>query len=149
MFASTTISTYRMWMVDDNIGDRILMEEALERIDLPIDLTFHIDGMSAWKALEKAGPADWPHLIILDLNMPGLKGIDILKRIKNDENYRMIPVAVMTTSSLPSDLRDSYLNYANTVFTKPFGFEEHVELMKLITAYWFEGATLTEYAPGP
>jgi CheY-like chemotaxis protein len=81
-------------------------------------------------------PAPHPKLILLDVNLPGMDGIEILRAIKASDELRMIPVVMLTTSAAEQDIRRAYCHYANSYVIKPVGCEEFRELMDLLCSYW-------------
>jgi two-component system response regulator len=81
-------------------------------------------------------------MIFLDLNLPKKDGRDVLIEIKNDENLKSIPVVVLTTSELDTDIERSYKSGANCYVTKPVTFEGLVDCLKEIERFWFSVAKL-------
>jgi two-component system response regulator len=79
-----------------------------------------------------------PDLILLDLRLPKIDGIDLLRRIKKDESLKAIPVIVLSTSSAPADLRKAYQNGAGSYLVKPVGFDRFMKLMETFGFYWLE-----------
>jgi CheY-like chemotaxis protein len=77
-----------------------------------------------------------PVLILLDIKLPGIDGIEVLKRIKNDPNLKRIPVIMLTTSEREEDIVRSYNHYANSYLTKPVGFKEFEEKIRQLDFYW-------------
>lgn len=77
-----------------------------------------------------------PGLILLDINLPGIDGIEVLREIKEDPSLKRIPVVMLTTSEREQDISESYGNYANSYITKPVGFKEFEEKIKQIDFYW-------------
>lgn len=77
-----------------------------------------------------------PDLILLDLKLPKIGGIDVLIRIKTDPTLSMIPVVVLTSSSDERDLRKAYANYANSFLSKPVDYDEFHEMVKELEFYW-------------
>jgi CheY-like chemotaxis protein len=77
-----------------------------------------------------------PHLILLDLRLPRLDGLDVLKAIKESPELRQIPVVILTTSETEQDVARAYLNYANSYLVKPLGFEEFFKMMSDLGFYW-------------
>ena len=75
-------------------------------------------------------------LILLDLNMPGLDGRDILLEIKNDEKLRLLPVVIFTTSSNPRDIQSCYCNGANCYHLKPIDLHDFEAVVEVIVDYW-------------
>ena len=130
-------------LVEDNEGDRRLMFEAF-RTTAP-QTRFHLravqDGDEAMDYLKHKGPfknAPAPDLIILDLNLPKKNGAEILAEIKSDKDLHFIPVAVLTSSQSPKDIRACYERHASCYLTKPSGYQELLDLVKSIQAFWLE-----------
>ena len=88
------------------------------------------------------GDAARPALVVLDLNLPGTDGRDVLARVKADERLRTIPIVVFSTSSNPRDVEQCYQAGANTYFTKPVDYERFQELWRELVTYWFGAAHL-------
>ena len=83
-----------------------------------------------------------PRIILLDLNLPGMDGRDILKMIKNDINLKSIPVIVFSTSSNEKDIETCYNNGANAYLKKPSTLEGFVDIAQAVDRFWFECAFL-------
>ncbi|MBW2709806.1 MAG: response regulator [Deltaproteobacteria bacterium] len=77
-----------------------------------------------------------PGLILLDIKLPGIDGIDVLKKIKEDQCLKKIPVIMLTTSDREEDISRSYGSYANSYLTKPVGFKDFEEKIRQIDFYW-------------
>ena len=77
-----------------------------------------------------------PTLILLDIKLPGIDGIEVLKRIKEDPDLKRIPVIMLTTSEREQDIARSYNHYANSYLTKPVGFKEFEDKVKQLGVYW-------------
>jgi len=78
----------------------------------------------------------YPGLILLDIKLPGIDGIDVLQKIKQEPNLRKIPVIMLTTSEREEDIERSYDYHANSYLTKPVGFKEFEEKIRQIDFYW-------------
>jgi CheY-like chemotaxis protein len=106
-----------------------------------------LDGQSALDYLfqrgEYAAPAESPrpHMVLLDLRLPRIDGIDVLKTIKEDDTLKSIPVVVLTTSEAEKDVTKAYYNHANSYLVKPVGFEEFKQLMDDLGFYWLNWNT--------
>lgn len=83
-----------------------------------------------------------PALILLDLNLPGTDGREVLEQIKQDEELKIIPVVVFTTSANPRDVEVCYRNGANGYILKPIDLNRFVELMRIVIDYWFRAIIL-------
>lgn len=77
-----------------------------------------------------------PCLILLDIKLPGIDGIEVLQKIKEDPNLKRIPVIMLTTSQREQDIAASYRHYANSYLTKPVGFKEFEEKIMQLDSYW-------------
>ncbi len=85
-----------------------------------------------------------PALILLDLNMPGIDGREVLSRIKSNPDLQQIPVIILTTSADPADIRECYKSGASTYIQKPVNFEGVVGAIRAMQDYWFGIAILPE-----
>jgi two-component system response regulator len=134
-------------IADDDEDDRVLARDALRQSAVAAVLRFVEDGGELLEYLRRerryAPPADAPapSLVLLDLNMPRMNGIEALREIRGDPGLRHIPVVVMTTSGLPEDVQRSYELGANSFITKPVTFSGLVEVMRSLGGYW--GATVS------
>lgn len=127
-------------LVEDNPGDVRLTEEALKEGKLNNNLYVVGDGVAALSFLRRQPPyADVPSpdLILLDLNLPKLGGIEVLAEIKGDPALRRIPVVILTTSSAERDILKSYDLHANCFITKPVDFDRFIEVVHSIKDFWF------------
>jgi CheY-like chemotaxis protein len=104
---------------------------------------FHVeDGEAALDFLNHRGiyadPHEYPrpHLILLDLRLPKVDGIEVLKSVKASEELKAIPVVILTTSAAERDLAQAYQNYANSYLTKPVDFGSFSELLRDMGFYW-------------
>lgn len=127
-------------LVEDNPADIRLTEEGLREGKIANNLYAVMDGGAALDFLFKRGDyenAVTPDLILLDLNLPGVDGREVLKTIKNDEHLRVIPVVVMTSSEAETDVVKSYSSHANCYISKPVDFDGFVDVVKSIEKFWF------------
>lgn len=129
-------------MADDDPDDKILAKEALTENKLANDLYFVEDGEELLDYLNHRGKfnkenAPRPGLILLDLNMPKMDGREALREIKSNENFRKIPVIVLTTSKAEEDILRTYELGVNSFISKPVTFDELVEVTRQIGNYWF------------
>lgn len=132
----------KILLVEDNPDDELLTMRALEKYNLANEVDVVRDGAEALDyvfcrgAYEQRDPSDTPQLILLDLKLPKLDGIEVLKEIKKDENNRNIPVVMLTTSREEGDMLRSYENGANSYIQKPVDFKEFVEVVSQLGIYW-------------
>jgi chemotaxis family two-component system response regulator Rcp1 len=132
-------------LVEDNEGDVRLTEEAFKDGDISVHLSVASDGVEALDFLHRSGRfsgAPRPDLILLDLNLPGKNGAEVLLEIENDPRYRSIPVVVMTTSTAGEDVQRCYNLNANCYITKPMSFDALVAVVKSIEDFWLGTVTL-------
>ncbi len=126
-------------LVEDNPGDVRLTREALREGSFRNNLNVVSDGVEALIFLRHEGiyaNSPEPDLILLDLNLPRKGGHEVLAEIKADQALCHIPVVVLSTSSDEADIIDSYALHANCYITKPVGFEQFVDVVKAIEAFW-------------
>ncbi len=127
-------------LVEDDPGDVLLTEESLKQGKVRVDL-HHVDnGIKAIEFLRKTGQFETaiePDLVLLDLNLPGKNGREVLSEIKSDDSLRHIPVVILTTSEADEDILKSYDLGANSYVTKPVGLAEFIKLVKSIENFWF------------
>jgi two-component system, chemotaxis family, response regulator Rcp1 len=126
-------------LVEDNPGDVRLTQEALRESRILNELSVVGDGAAAIAFLEREGSyadAPVPDLILLDLNLPKLSGREVLERIKSHEQWKVIPVVMLTTSDSERDVIESYAHHVNCYITKPLAFEPFMEVIKRIEDFW-------------
>jgi len=128
----------RILLVEDNLGDVELAREALDASKLKNELVVVNDGKAAVEVLTEASARGaLPDLVFLDLNLPGLSGIDVLKIIKSKEGWSRIPVVILTSSQAETDIAKSYDLHANCYVTKPIDFEQFITIVQSIEEFWF------------
>ena len=131
----------RILLVDDSRMDVELMQEAFLQSEHPPSIHVCPSGQAALEFLQaplKEGKPPWPDLILLDVKMPGLKGYEVLQRIKQEPRLRRIPVVMMTNSKQGNDISRCYDLGANSYIVKPASFQDLVELTKIIGTYWLQ-----------
>jgi two-component system response regulator len=129
-------------LVEDNPSDVALTKRAFEKKHLANALVVANDGQEALDYLFAVGRhagrdlADMPACVLLDLKLPKVDGVSVLRAIKADERTRMIPVIVLTTSNEPQDLKACYGLGTNSYIRKPVDFDEFVEAVSHLGLYW-------------
>jgi CheY-like chemotaxis protein len=129
----------RILLVEDNPGDVRLTREALRRGRVANTLDVVGDGDAAIAFLRREGPyadAETPDLMLLDLNLPGLDGREVLAEIKSDPELRRLPVIVLTTSASERDIAKSYDVGANCFVTKPVDVHDFMEVVQSFEGFW-------------
>ena len=132
-------------LVEDSPTDVLLTKEALAEAKLSNNLHVVDDGIQAIAFLRKEGEyaeLPRPDLVLLDLNLPRKDGREVLQEIKGDEDLRVIPVVVLTTSRDEEDIHRSYGLHANAYIVKPVDFPQFANVVKSIEAFWFSVVTL-------
>jgi CheY-like chemotaxis protein len=139
MKGMTTVPQVEILLVEDSPGDVRLTIEALADAKISNKISVASDGIEALRFLRREGEfkdAARPGLILLDLNMPRMDGREFLEIIKNDDEYRNIPVVVLTTSQADSDILKSYNLRANCYITKPVDLDQFLVVVQSIQEFW-------------
>lgn len=139
----------RILLVEDSPRDTEMVLNALEAHNLANEVDALRDGAEALDYLYRRGPfagraSDDPAVILLDLKMPRVDGMEVLRQIKGDPLLKLIPVVVMTSSREEQDLLNSYELGVNAFVVKPVKFQEFVDAVKQVGAFW---AVLNEPPP--
>jgi chemotaxis family two-component system response regulator Rcp1 len=133
---------FRILVVDDDPAGANLLKELMQNVQHAYELHFVGDGMGALEFLrsreEAAAPR--PNLILLDMNMPRLGGLETLSALKSDPELCVIPVIMLSTASDPSEVRKSYQGHAACYVEKPSDLARSVKLVKAIEGFWMEFA---------
>ncbi|MFC4427862.1 response regulator [Deinococcus navajonensis] len=132
-------------LVEDNPADILLTEEAFEEAHFEHRLHVAKDGVEALSFLRREGPhagAPRPDVILMDLNMPRMGGLEVLDILKEDEALRSIPVIVLTTSRAENDIWRSYNLHANAYIPKPVSVSEFVDVIRSFGNFWFTKVAL-------
>ena len=132
-------------LVEDSPTDALLAKEALKFSKVLNNLHTVMDGVDAIAFLRKEGEyanVPRPDIILLDLNMPRMDGREVLKEIKADEDLKLIPVVVLTTSMDEIDVLKAYGLHANCYIVKPVDFEKFAEIVRTIEIFWLVVVTL-------
>ncbi len=131
---------FQVLMADDDKDDRFLMRTAFKENGIPDSLMLFEDGVLLLNYLDEIGGNGslLPSLILLDLNMPRLNGLEVLSRIKTNEVFRKIPVIIFSTSDRDIDVHKAYELGANSYIAKHADYEKLVELVKSLQMYWWQ-----------
>ena len=125
-------------LIEDNADDRDLTILAFRNTSVLNPVAIARDGAEALTMLLGDGHEDQdiPTLILLDLNLPKVNGLEVLRRIRADPRTRVVPVVVLTSSMQKEDLRSAYDLGANGYVRKPVGFSEFTEAIQTLNGYW-------------
>jgi two-component system response regulator len=121
-------------LVEDNPDDVKLTLRALKNCNIANEVAIACDGVEALEMLASLNPL--PTVILLDLKLPRLSGLDVLKRIRADARLKRLPVLILTSSKEDQDILKSYDNGANSYIRKPVEFEQFTEAVRQLGLYW-------------
>jgi CheY-like chemotaxis protein len=147
---STVRQTPLLLVVEDSNEDFEALQRFLGRSPIAIAIHRCMNGEQALAFLYRTGryvereSSPRPGLIMLDLNLPGTDGREVLRRIKQDDNLNMIPVVVFTTSNNPKDIEVCYRFGVNSYIVKPMNFSQLKRDIEMLVEYWFEVTTLPD-----
>jgi len=137
-------------IVEDNPTDEALLRRALEKAGIPNPLVTARDGLEAIQYLFAQGryefrdPAKAPAVVLIDLNLPKMDGLEVLRRMRSDYRTKLIPVAIFTSSLEEQDLINGYSLGANSYVRKPTEFSKFSKVIAQLVTYW---TTLNEPPP--
>ena len=137
--------TINLLQIEDNEGDLTLTKEALSELDFVIDVTTASDGQKGLNHLKERinnSKKTLPDLILLDINLPIIKGFEILEHIKSSISLTQIHVIIFSTSSYKKDIETAYKLHANCFVTKPMEVVDFFNSIKNITEFWTKTAKL-------
>lgn len=131
-------------LVEDNDGDVRLLREAFDKLDIETKIRVASDGEQAVTLLTGRGDEQRsvPDLILLDLDLPRMNGIELLETLAAEPELARLPVLVLTQSTNVADVHASYELAANAYLTKPTTAEGYAEMMNAVAEFWFRRAAL-------
>ena len=143
VIADLTFWGYRMiLLVEDNPDDEALAIRALAKNNIRSEVIVAHDGVEALDFLLGTGPyagrdlSVQPRVILLDLKVPKINGLEVLKRLRQDHRTRLLPVVILTSSKEERDIAEGYGLGANSYIRKPVNFTEFVEAVRQLGLYW-------------
>jgi CheY-like chemotaxis protein len=137
--------TADIFLIEDSITDAELITEALKDSQVSHQLKLASDGEEALAYLQ--GRRRNPHLILLDLNLPKMNGIELLQIVRANPKLRAIPIIILTNSDNQDDVLAAYSKGCNAYVRKPLGYSELVETFELIGRFWFNIVSLPVSVP--
>jgi chemotaxis family two-component system response regulator Rcp1 len=135
----------RILLAEDDPGDAGLIRRAFRECKMSLDLDWVEDGEDALRFLRKEdefSQSRRPDLLILDLNMPKVDGLGVLKAVRSDPDLTDLPVVVLTTSQADRDVAASYQLHANAYVSKPIGLAGLTKIVKSLEHFWFSVVVL-------
>ena len=129
-------------LVEDNPDHAELVVRSFDNHPIASQIVVLSDGEAALDYLLRRGKyadpsqSPRPHMILLDLRLPRIDGLEVLKAIKESTALRPIPVIILTTSDADNDVLQAYLHYANSYVVKPVGYDQLVKLMRDLGSFW-------------
>lgn len=135
----TTRRTVDILLVEDNASDLELTLHALRKYRLTNNIEIARDGAEALDFLfsgDEHDPAKPPRLVLLDLKLPKVDGLEVLKRLKNDRRTQSIPIVILTSSNQERDLVESYALGVNSYIVKPVDFNQFIDAVRQLGLYW-------------
>jgi CheY-like chemotaxis protein len=142
------LASIEILLVEDNPGDVRLTQEGFSKATLHNRMWLAPDGETAIRMLRREAPYDdCPRfdLVLLDLNLPGFSGFDVLRTMKEDGELCTMPVVVLSSSDADRDIEASYAGHANCYVTKPSDFDGFVEVVRSIEHFWTTVARLPNH----
>ena len=127
-------------LVEDNEDHAEMVKQSFSDDDIATEIYWVNDGQEALDFLRRRGvhkEAPRPTLILLDLNLPKANGLEVLQVIKEDDELKIIPVVMLTTSDRNDEILQCYRLGANSFITKPVRFEEYLDKLHSLEHYWF------------
>jgi two-component system response regulator len=129
-------------LVEDNPDDEALTLRAFQKNKIKNRVVVTRDGVEALDFLFCTGtyaerdPREMPQIVLLDLKLPKVDGLEVLRRIRADERTRLLPIVILTSSNEEKDLIEGYKNGANSYVRKPVDFDQFVEAVQQLGLYW-------------
>lgn len=136
------MSSKKILLVEDNTDDVLLTLRALQRANILNEVIVARDGIEAYDYLTSKGqyagrdPSDLPVVVLLDLKMPRMGGLELLGKIRQINQLKFLPVVVLTSSNEDRDICESYHHGANSYIQKPVDFDQFVQAIRTLGLYW-------------
>ncbi|MBM3216099.1 response regulator [Candidatus Poribacteria bacterium] len=136
--------TTNVLLIEDNPGDVRLVQEAFAECEAPCTIQVVSDGARALETIRSRAQCNgaMPNLVILDLNLPKMNGLEVLREIKQEPALRTIPVIVLTSSRDARDIRAAYDAHANAYVVKPHDFDQLARSLLAVSDFWMSTAVL-------
>ena len=151
MMQSVTVKKNLILLVEDNPTDELLTIEALKEHHMPVEVIVARNGAEALDYIFGTGKyadrncIELPSFILLDLKLPKISGLSVLKKIRSDDRTRIVPVVILTSSKEEQDMVESYSLGANSYIQKPVNYQEFSVIAEQLGIYWFTLNQLPRY----
>ena len=139
--ARTRVGTRPVVLVlEDSEDDFYLLNRAFKKLDPFAEMLHLREGAQAIEHLSKAkqNPEGSPALLLLDLKMPGISGFEVLKWVRDDTVFKLLPVNILSSSSEPADIQKAFALGANAFTVKPMGLKGYDEVVATLFKFWFD-----------
>ena len=138
----------RILLIEDSPTDASILEATFSEFEEPVIIQVARDSAQAFDLLNQASMAQaLPHIILLDLNLPGTSGHEMLSQIKTHKRWKQTPTIILSSSAIPADIIRSYELSANAYITKPKTLEGYETIVKRIRSFWLKSAQLPANQP--
>lgn len=131
---------FNILSIEDNTDYQDFLRIALGECDVAAEIEFFDNAEQALDTLalrtDLGGVVNFPDLILIDINLPGMSGLDFVRMLKSDSNLRLIPAVIMSSSASAKDCAKAYQNYANSYLRKPSSLRDLMSLMISVLDYW-------------
>ncbi len=132
---TNNVKSVNILLVEDNAADVVLVKHTLKSLNVGNNITVASDGEEALKILDQNAGEDAPDLIVLDLNLPKIEGREVLKRIKNTDHLKDIPVIIMSGSVAKNDREETLEMDAAAYILKPLNLEKLIDISKSVPSF--------------
>ena len=132
----SALDTLSILLVEDNPRDAELTLRAFAKSNLANNILVAHDGVEALEIVFGRTGAERPRVILLDLKLPKVDGLEVLRKLKSDDRTRAIPVVIVTSSKQDPDIKTAYDLGANSYVVKPVDFESFMKIMSQLGFYW-------------
>lgn len=132
---------FHIVIVEDSEDDYYIIQRAFVRTKQPVELTRYASGSAMVEAVQ-SGECKLPDIILLDLNLPGMHGKEVLRFLRQHEQWKGVPIVMMTTSTNPDDVVECYNSGASSYMRKAIDLQQFMQMIESFCQYWFKTAIL-------
>lgn len=141
-FSKPNQKLLRIMIADDNPHDFYLLKRAAQKAKVNCEFEWIENGQQVLDRLKQTAKlaamrkAKKPHVVLLDLNMPGISGRATLKQIREDQDISDVPIVIFSTSKTPEDIKNAYSRGVSAFVTKPFDYQDYIHFIQDFYNYW-------------